>query len=313
MKHIWVVTDGKPGHQNQSLGLVDALAAQGVAVQMHLVPAVSGFNAGAALITGAVRTLFGDLPTAHPDLIITTGHRTHLTALALKRHFSAPLVVLMKPSLPLAWFDLCLIPHHDEPAQQDNIVATYGALNRMVGVSRDQKVGKPMLLLGGESKHTQWDEQAVIDQVKTVCAAYPQVLATTSRRTPSSTVNALEALALDNLELVPFEQTDANWLKERLPLAPVAWVTIDSVSMIYEALTAQCEVGVIELAPLLKGGKLKGAKQTPSRVIEGVQLLFKQELATPFSEFSRTGSLVASEQTFNEAARCAEIVKERFL
>ncbi|MGB0732336.1 MAG: mitochondrial fission ELM1 family protein [Pontibacterium sp.] len=300
MVNIWVITDGKPGHQNQSLGLTDALQKLGGVGSVDLVPPLPRHRA-LLMLCGLVNRRPLALPA--PDLIVTTGHQTHLSSLAYKRFYRTPVVVLMKPSLPLNWFDLCLIPHHDKPSEQANVVATYGALNRMAA-PESPKEGKPLILLGGPSKHARWDDQAVLSQFVRICAHYPNVLATTSRRTPATTVQALSALAIPNLELVPFEETDANWLKTHLPQAPEAWVTIDSVSMIYEALTAQCRVGVMELEPIDK---------QPTRVIAGIYQLFKEQLVTPFSEFSQTSIVKEANQTFNEAARCAAIVKERLL
>ena len=49
-----------------------------------------------------------------PDIAIGAGHKTHLYLLAIKRCFGAKIVVILKPSLPLKFFDLCVIPKHDD-------------------------------------------------------------------------------------------------------------------------------------------------------------------------------------------------------
>jgi uncharacterized protein len=40
-------------------------------------------------------------------------------------------VVLMKPSLPRRWFDLCILPQHDGIAADAHTLVTEGALNRV--------------------------------------------------------------------------------------------------------------------------------------------------------------------------------------
>jgi mitochondrial fission protein ELM1 len=111
---LWRITDGKPGHEKQTLGLCQALLRQhegrcfdvDVCRQPLLNWLMGRFPAGRSL--------------PPPDLIIGAGHHTHFAMLAARRAFGGRCVVLMRPSLPLAWFDLCLIPRHDHPPVQAN-------------------------------------------------------------------------------------------------------------------------------------------------------------------------------------------------
>ena len=69
-------------------------------------------------------------------------------------------VVLMKPSLPAAWFDLCVIPAHDRPRRADNILVTRGVLNRVRHDGcKDARAG--LILVGGPSAHVTWSGAAV--------------------------------------------------------------------------------------------------------------------------------------------------------
>jgi mitochondrial fission protein ELM1 len=49
------------------------------------------------------------------------------------------------------------------------------------------------------------------------------------------------------LTIVPFAATSPDWLPTQLARADQAWVTADSVSMVYEALTAGAAVGVLDV------------------------------------------------------------------
>ena len=68
-----------------------------------------------------------------PDLILGAGHATHLVLWWLARKHRTQSIVMMKPSLPMAWFSLCLVPAHDfrVPPQGENLIVTQGALNRV--------------------------------------------------------------------------------------------------------------------------------------------------------------------------------------
>ncbi|MFN3595388.1 MAG: ELM1/GtrOC1 family putative glycosyltransferase, partial [Thiobacillaceae bacterium] len=112
---LWRLIDGKPGHEKQSLGLAQALqrlaAARWYDVRVH--------GTAFASVRAALQWALRRFPAGHglpaPDLILAAGHATHLPALAARRAYGGRIVVLMRPSLPLALFDLCLIPAHDQP------------------------------------------------------------------------------------------------------------------------------------------------------------------------------------------------------
>lgn len=289
-KQIWIVSDGKPGHLNQSRGLAEAIARR-CPVNISEQPAMGRWQA-LRLLLGGYRLPLDE----RPQLLIGAGHATHLTLLALRRLYQAPAVVLMKPSLPTALFDLCLIPEHDQPPLRPNILATRGALNRM---QPGHKVpGSGMVLVGGPSRHFAWDERAVLAQLEALLTAQPgDWLITSSRRTPASTEQALAALA--GARFVPAADTGPDWLPQQLASREVCWVTEDSASMVYEALTAGCRVGVLTLAA-----------PADNRISRGIARLVEQARVARAPDWPLT-TLAATDEVFNEAARCAEEVLRR--
>ena len=76
---VWRFSDGKPGHDNQSLGLVDALQRR-TRIHNYDIPVQPG--AGRHLLLG--RFPDGSL-LPDPWLIIGAGHATHLPMLAARR------------------------------------------------------------------------------------------------------------------------------------------------------------------------------------------------------------------------------------
>lgn len=295
---VWRFTDATPGHDNQSAGLVKALAALRP-VAVHNLPAAGPLTAVADWLLGRA-TVWRDLPD--PALIIGAGHATHVSLLAAARARGGRTVVLMRPSLPVAWFDLCLIPEHDRPKPATNVLETRGALNAMAPAA-EKRTDQGLILLGGPSQHHGWNTTQILNQVMAVADRDPnrQWTVTGSRRTPPETLRELATRRADNLRSVDSSSTDADWLAPRLAAASRVWVTEDSVSMVYEALTAGAATGVLHVPHRHK-----------SRVAAGVDALVDEKSVTRFSDWLAGRALRVPDPPPNEAARCAQWIVQRW-
>ncbi|MHB1188707.1 mitochondrial fission ELM1 family protein [Thiobacillus sp.] len=285
---VWVVSDGKPGHVNQSLGLAEALA-RTTPTEIVSLPALPAWRAWLALLLK--HTPWKTLPD--PDLIVGAGHTTHLTLLAARRARGGRAVVLMKPSLPRRWFDLCILPRHDGIAADAHTLVTEGALNRIrPAAGRDS--GHGLLLIGGTSPHFDWDSDAIQVQIKSILAHTPETqwTLTTSRRTPAEFLAELPLPP--NLNIVPHTATSPDWLPEQLARSGTVWVTPDSASMVFEALTAGAEVGVFDLPVNPK-----------SRVGRAIAHLAGAQRITRFVNWCAHGNLHPNLHPLAEADRCA--------
>ena len=115
---VWRLVDGKPGHEKQSAGLLQALA--------EFTPlAVYEFDMRfKALLWRQLRRYVqrrpADIPS--PDLIVGVGHRTHVPMLLARAVCGGRSVVLMKPTLPHGLFDLVFVPRHDRYRRKGNLV-----------------------------------------------------------------------------------------------------------------------------------------------------------------------------------------------
>lgn len=299
MTVVWRFSDGKPGHDNQTLGLIQALNRL-VAIESHTLAPLSPIQALRGLATGQFSGA-ASFPT--PDLILGAGHHTHLSLLAARRAKGGRTVVLMQPSLPLRCFDLCLIPEHDDPPGRENVLVTRGALNRIrPSASHDAQQG--LFLIGGPSAHFDWDEERIWRQIETILAAEQgkRWTLTTSRRTPTGFLDNRYYQKADNLTVVPCAETTVDWLPEQLALAGVAWVSADSVSMVYEALTAGAAVGILDVP-----------RRGESRVSRGLERLVEEGWVQPFQVWQRKKELSRPERPFDEAERCARWIYKRWL
>ncbi len=292
---IWRFSDGKPGHDQQSAGLVDALRERRAITECRVD------------ITGPGRSAWWWFARRYPpgeglpppDLLLGAGHASHFHLLAARRRFGGRCVVLMKPSLPRAWFDLCIVPEHDGVGPMRNQLITRGVLNTMrSGGEHSDEVG--LAVIGGSSRHYYWDDDALLQQLEQLIRIRPKRhwWLTSSRRTPAALLGRL-ADELPGVDFVPFSQTPSDWLAERMAEAGEVWVSEDSVSMIYEALSSGARVGLLEVR-----------RQRSSRVARGVdQLISDGWVGAP-------GQMQLAEgpgQKLNEADRCAQWINKQWL
>ncbi len=293
---IWRLLDNKPGHAHQSLGLVNAIAAH-TATQVFDIPVTRTGDGWLAWLTG-VFPAGQTLPP--PDLIVGAGHQTHLPMLAAKKAYGGKTICLMQPTLPVFCFDVCLIPEHDRYQGWGNFIETRGVLNHLnAHAQQPRDPQKTIVMIGGPSKHYAWDSSEVVAQIYALVTSQPmqQFVLTTSRRTPVDFLNAVRRVYVDNLRIVPHKQTDADWVARELAHASTAWVTEDSVSMVYEALTAQVAVGVIQV------------KATPhSRVARGIERLLQKGLVVRFDVAGAYQQALRPVHQFNEAQRCSRLL-----
>jgi len=291
---LWLLCDGKPGHENQSLGLADALARQ-VPCEVHRI-SLAGKRGLIRRVKSALAAS-GNFPK--PDLIIAAGHATHPALFWLARKHRARSIVLMKPSLPMGWFDLCIAPSHDfpNPPQRENLLISRGALNRVAPVS-GEKSGQ-LILIGGPSANHGWDGEKLLAALMEITASGHWQL-TDSRRTPAGFLDAIRQ-SLPAIEIFPHQQTTHEWLPGKLAAAAETWVTEDSVSMIYEALSSGAKVGLLPVPEL-----------GTSRVLRGIRELVTAGFLSRFSDWEKSRTLTAPPETLREADRCAAEVISRF-
>lgn len=295
MPLIGIVSDGKPGHLNQSLGLAQALQRQRDDVTLGVIDALSPAAALRQWLwpgrswpaAGAAR---GEIEA--PKLLIAAGHATHLSLLALGRRARCPTVVLMRPSLPARCFDLCIQPRHDGGSETSRLWVSDGALNPMQPASARSQDG--VILIGGPSPHFSWDEAALMAQLAVICDGSRSWQLSGSRRTPPGFLAALAARHLPGLTINEAAALPGDWLVQTLPAADVCWVTPDSASMVYEALTAGCAVGIFNLPSV-----------SSSRVAAGIAALVERGQVSDVAALERGKPPRAADPPLAEAQRMA--------
>lgn len=224
-KEILILSDSKPGHYNQSLGIVERLPHDiGYEVKQVkfkrkwrdnllrvLTRLLFRFNPSSSFIRDIFRWSMDErcadeiLSLKRFDLILSTGSSVAAPNLLLSRLLGAKSVVCTRPSpLGIKYFDLAILPEHSRPRRSKrNVLMTLGVPNRITPEKVDlagqrlsmdlNLVGKKFfgLLLGGEDPYYSIPPELavkIIDVLINTCKikGYYLVL-TTSRRTRQDT------------------------------------------------------------------------------------------------------------------------------
>ncbi|MGB9596821.1 MAG: mitochondrial fission ELM1 family protein [Candidatus Poribacteria bacterium] len=232
---ILVLSDGKAGHYNQSLGIIDRLDnvnAQIVQVKFkkkwrdNLIR-VFGYILGGTKIPdnlilsilnwGLDKSSIDELLQVKDiDIILSTGSSVASPNLLLGKLINAKSVVCTRPSpLGIRHFDLAILPEHSRPRKiPSNVVMTFGVPNRITpetvriaGLELSQTInisGKPIIgvLLGGDDPYyriTTDIASNLVDILEQVCKQIDaQFALTTSRRTSDQVENILKSKLEDN-------------------------------------------------------------------------------------------------------------------
>ncbi|PHR29323.1 MAG: hypothetical protein COA36_03745 [Desulfotalea sp.] len=304
---VIVVVDGRPGHEKQSFGIIQALANS---VDVNSIVIDISKRKFPAQFKSYFDFLFSLSPTdislpEKADIVIGTGTRTHTTVLNIKKHFHIPAITCMTPGRHLRrYFDICFVPEHDGCLPQENYFFTCGAPNNCVNKKQHRK-DKGLILLGGmDEKSHVWDSKDIEGKIQSIIDREKdkQWTISSSPRTPEATVLALREIAngTDNTLFFDYKDTHKGWIEEQYDQCSSVWVTTDSISMVYEALSSGCQVNVIQMSWKDCNGKFK----------RNEDLLIGKKLVTPFSSWANGTEEINVLSQLNEAQRCADYIRQ---
>jgi uncharacterized protein len=282
---VVILLDGRPGHEKQTKGIVRALQK---IIELEVQEIVIEQAPWWKLLQHAVLLLLPGKGMSDPriegaDILLGTGSRTHFPLLLFKKNYNIPIVTCMSPAFFIrSRFDLCFVPMHDGLKPQHNIVHTIGAPNCSSN-SGAHKGECGLILLGGvDEKSHVWESKEIVAMVRQILLAEKkrQWIISSSPRTPQGTVQLMQVLQAEfaNVAFFDYKSTSPGWIEKQYDKNEVVWVTADSISMIYEALSAGCKVGILPVE----------WKKRESKFKRNEDLLLKKGLAISFLPGSKT-------------------------
>ncbi len=307
---VSLFSDGRPGHEKQSLGIVQALQRY-IDVSLEEV-AVVRRRGLAELAAHLLYLLHLDRSSYHhidpeTELIIGTGSRTHIPMLAAKRKTGAKVITCMTPGAHLRQrFDLCFIPYHDNPRSAENIVVTVGPPTVSTSSAKHDPCRRLILIGGADENSHVWDSAAVADYVMRLMMldGSSSWTISSSPRTPADTEDLIKTVTAEAelVSFVPFSATAPGWLEQQYRINGWVWVTADSISMVYEALSAGCRVGIIPVV----------WKRAANKFQRSLDYLLDKDLIVLFDQYFQGSNQTGGQERLDEADRCAREIVRRW-
>lgn len=249
----WVISDGKPGMENQCLGLAEAV---GLPIVVKRIVTRAPWRWLPPRLWGApLRAIdpFGDtLRPPWPALVIASGRQSVAPAAAIRRAARGRTICvqIQTPHLDPARFDLVIVPRHDR-LRGENVVRTLGALHRVTADRLDEaarefgprlsNLPRPLVaaLIGGSNRDYRLTPAAAselgrrLGDLARSCGG--SLAVTVSRRTGAANADALRNGIGPDTRLFFWDGKGDNPYFGLLALADALVVTADSVSMTSEA------------------------------------------------------------------------------
>jgi KDO2-lipid IV(A) lauroyltransferase len=269
---------------------------------------------------------FLDLQRCYADIIISAGSSLAGVNLIMKAENLAKSVVVMKPTLPLSWFDLAIVPSHDLGAYcGENIVKTLGApvyispefiknkSKELMEKLRLENTRCISLFFGGDTSVFTYDPRQIKKIVEAAKEAAnklnTKILVTTSRRSPAWLEDFLEKeFSQDEkcaLLLIANKNNISDAVAAFLGLTGVAIVSGESVSMVSEAVSTDRQL-IVFLPPKRKAKLTKQEKLIWQLEKDGYLEILnddpKEQIATLFLKRSKQ-ALLSNKDKIKKAAK----------
>ncbi len=306
---IAVFLDGRPGHEKQTLGIVEQLQKQ-VEVELRSCSVekpspVSQLSTLLVYICGGRREI--DCQVADVNLAIGTGTHTHLPMLFAKKRYNFPVITCMTPaSYLLGEFDLIFSPHHDNVGEGANVVKTVGPPNTSINKERHENNVVLILIGGSDPKSHRWESSKIIQAVEALISYDKEksFVISSSPRTPEETEQSFLQLSQlhKNVSFNRFKDTPKGWVEREYARCKYVWVTGDSISMVYEALSSGCRVGIIPVAWKSKNSKFQRSER----------YLHENKLTVELDSYLNGYAYWDTSKSLNEAKRCADEILRRW-
>ena len=235
MLEILWVSDGKAGHESQVLGLLEQLG--------NLCEISITKTRPVGLFEGFVKSL--DISEKRYDFVIAAGRKTHTSLWWYGFKHRMARVVVMRPSFLGYSANFRIIPEHDRIAPDDYTFVTQGPMNRVIAAPPN---GPAIAVIGGDSKHFNWDNEHVWNQMEQWVARHTDALVYDSRRTPKAYQEQLAERFASRYQ--PVSNCKSGQLAQAMSQARAIWVTPDSASMVFEAWSTRAQVTLCEMTSL---------------------------------------------------------------
>ncbi len=257
-KKLLILSDGKPGHVNQSVAFARLLGLDytvcRVSLKSRFAKALSYLLDRLGIYSSSLYRIDGEL-SSEASAVVSAGSSTYYANRVIGRILKVPSIAIMYPGGYTPAFDLIVAQEHDSPPERDNVLTipiNLSAPQPLGAVTRRDGVTTIAVIIGGPSRHFSMDVDRLRRQLEKLYDLFPRAdfIATTSRRTPVEVDRLIEEGPFSYRVIASRE--NVNPIADFLAMADYVFVTEDSTSMISEAVCFGA--ARVEVLPLVKTG-----------------------------------------------------------
>lgn len=241
-QRLLILSDGKPGHVNQSIAFARHIDVDYDLVEVSFkakwLKGLSYLADRAGIYSSGIFT--AELTRSDYSTVVSAGSGTYYANRVLAAQLNCKSVAIMLPQGYKRDFDLIIAQQHDDPAQRDNLIClpinlTFVDPQGLVVPEKGQRYVS--IIVGGDSKHSPLDVTLLRNQIRTIVTQFPEhkLWLTTSRRTSVPVEEMLREFSWSRA--VYYSQEPINPIPDFLKHSDYVFITSDSSSMISEAVS----------------------------------------------------------------------------
>ena len=257
MKRILILSDGKPGHLNQSIAFckIKNISYDIVEIDFKhkLLKGLSYIADKAGYFTEKFFDEHKHINYEFYDAVVSSGSSTYYFNKLVSKKYKIKSIVLMLPkSYDYEDFDYIIAQKHDKPPKLPNIVEiplnlSYPNSKNYITKDCDKKaVG---VVIGGSNEVFKMNLIAIKNILEEIKNKNKDnlIYITTSRRTPKEIEELIESMDFD-YKLLYSKSPSINPIGDFIEKCEEIYITIDSTSMISEIrANSKCKLNIIEL------------------------------------------------------------------
>lgn len=269
---ILILSDGKTGHENQSIAF---------AKLKNLDYEVVNINNNSKTLTyllgffGIYINLFNlHVKDNNFHAVVSAGSSTYYANIYLAKKLNIKSIAIMLPrGFRYKDFDYILANSHDNPPKRENLIELPINLSfsESKGILKREKLKSLGIIIGGSNSVFQMDVNIINNKLYEIFTNYPNHLKylTTSRRTQKGVDAVLKKYNFD-YKVIYSQDSSINPIPDFLEVCDHLFITIDSTSMLSEAkANSDAALHIIDLPSKKKNTKYhklaNSINKTPNR------------------------------------------------
>ncbi len=262
---ILIISDGKAGHENQSIAFAMLKRLDYDIVQVHNKLKFLTYILDFFHIYINLFSLHGKQKKYHA--VVSTGSSTYYANKYLAKKLNIKSIAIMLPhGFRTSDFDYILASNHDTPPKETNIISLplNLSLSEPQGFVKKTEQKALGIIIGGNNSNFAMETEKIKKSLDEIFKQYPEYLKyiTTSRRTPKEVDELLTKYTFD-YEVIYSKNSDVNPIADFIFTCDELFITIDSTSMLSEArANSDAKLHIIELKSKKSGTKFHALAAT---------------------------------------------------